>query len=189
MVWWRQSLIFWKKRKKILDQPFSFGESPFRVPLDTKDGLFFMFQSFDDAVGSRLSNQKSVSNPAAALMMGTVDDHIRPIELKQGRTGNIMDRMVLVSIFVFMVGCSGQVLDDRTAKIHIDHLKPAADAKDRFSGSDKGMEQGELGFVKKMDPVCENQDLARSTEPGLSHRRRGAAAGHRRRAVPKMGKG
>ena len=78
-----------------------------------------------------------------------------------------MDRMVLVSIFVFMVGCSGQVLDDRTAKIHIDHLKPAADAKDRFSGSDKGMEQGELGFVKEMDPVCENQDLARSTEPGL----------------------
>ena len=149
MVWWRRSPVFWKKRKKILEQPFSFGESPFRVPLDTKDGLFFMFQSFDDAVGSRLSNQKSVSNPAAALMMGTVDDHIRPIELKQGRTGNIMDRMVLVSIFVFMVGCSGQVLDDRTAKIHIDHLKPAADAKDRFSGSDKGMEQGELGFVKK----------------------------------------
>ena len=149
MVWWRQSPVFWKKRKKILEQPFSFGESPFRVPLDTKDGLFFMFQNFDDAVGSRLSNQKSVSNPAAALMMGTVDDHIRPIELKQGRTGNIMDRMVLVSIFVFMVGCSGQVLDDRTAKIHIDHLKPAADAKDRFSGSDKGMEQGELGFVKK----------------------------------------
>ena len=51
-----------------------------RWPLDTKDGLFFMFQSFDDAVGSRLSNQKSVSNPAAALMMGTVDDHDRSPE-------------------------------------------------------------------------------------------------------------
>lgn len=123
-----------------------------------------MLQRFRNLVRGSLRDHKSAADASAALMMGAVDQAGAAAEPMQQRTGQTVGRMDLVFLKEFVLVCRRKVLDQITVEIDIDKLHPPADAKDWFSGQEKGMQKSKLSPVQRF--VHRNRSLVFLAEPG-----------------------
>lgn len=138
------------------------------MPLDPKDIRSGpVFQGFDDAVGRGLGDQKICADPAAALVMGAVDQTGGAVEAgEQGRFFTL-SRVDLIQVLITVCVRSGQILDQISAKVDVEKLHAPADTEDRPARQEKGVEKGKLGVVKL--PVCGVRTLVFLTKPEWVH--------------------
>jgi len=122
--------------------------NPFGVPLYAEDGFCCVLQSLNDTVRSFLSDNKTISNPSAALMMGAVDTAGAAVEFIQKGIWCSVHRMRLILSIILMEKAGGKILDDISAEIDIYNLDSSADAENRFPGPDKVIQQRKLRVIQ-----------------------------------------
>lgn len=116
--------------------------------MHAEDGFFCVFQPFCHTVRRDLCDCQALSDCSATLMMGAVDCAYRSVEAVQEGTGEALDQMMLILVLVSVNGAGGKVLNDSSAKIHVDDLNTPADSEDRFVSFYEGIKEGELNLVK-----------------------------------------
>lgn len=121
---------------------------PFGVPLYADDGFCCVLQSLNDTVRSLLSDNKTISSPSAALMMGAVDTAGTAIEFIQKGIRCSVHQMRLILFIILVEKAGGKILDDISAEIDIYNLDSSADAENRFSGPDKVIQQRKLYVIQ-----------------------------------------
>jgi len=121
---------------------------PFGVPLYAEDGFCCVLQSLNDTVRSFLSDNKTISNPSAALIMGAVDTAGAAVEFIQKGIWCSVHRMRLILSIILMEKAGGKILDDISAEIDIYNLDSSADAENRFPGPDKVIQQRKLRVIQ-----------------------------------------
>lgn len=102
-----------------------------------------MVQSLDHEIRPVLGHPKAIPDSGHRLVVGAVDP--RKITVKLRRKGTVCSfcyvNFIPLVPGVDAQGFPGQILNQRSAKGHIDKLNALADAKHRFSRSRKSPEQ------------------------------------------------
>ena len=130
---------------------------PFRVPLDTDDGLeVAALHRLDDAVGREGHGPEVLARAAYSLMVEGIDHYpVLAVDAVQQRVGLNPDgvrrcvaRSVLFVLYMTVgVGTGTDVLDDITVEGRRERLYAAADAEHGHAATVGGARQEELGGV------------------------------------------
>ena len=118
-----------------------------RMPLDTENGKGGMGDGLHHMIRCTLYHAQLFAGQADALMVGAVDNKIRPVESIQKTARGGVDPVGLILPVILMIPGSGKILNDCAAEENIDDLHSLTDAQNRFPGTD------EEGEDRKLLPV------------------------------------
>lgn len=121
------------------------------MPLDRQQRERSVDHGFDTTVRAALDGNKIFADPSDGLMMiGINCQSFSFVKIIEAKIGAGCHRMEKIFVRMLMKVYAGHVLNQRAAKVYIDHLMPPAYAKNWFFGPDKVVEEGELREIQEI---------------------------------------